>query len=111
MYVLPSTQTAAAADVAATLIANAVDLHEHPGVLRAPAIQLDPDSDLGARLVTTHVPSLSPSEIETALSRGTAFAHTLVKRSLITQAALTLQGRTIAVVPEKTVSKGTLAHA
>jgi uncharacterized protein len=39
--------TAAAADAAATLIANAVDLPGHAAVRRAPACSLDPDSDLG----------------------------------------------------------------
>ncbi|MGB3243381.1 MAG: UPF0280 family protein, partial [Sulfitobacter sp.] len=42
---------AAAADVAATLIANAVDLPGHPAVQRMPANQLSPDSDLVHRLV------------------------------------------------------------
>jgi uncharacterized protein len=40
---------AAMADAAATLIANAVDLPGHPAVLRAPACDLSPDSDLGMR--------------------------------------------------------------
>ena len=42
---------AAMADAAATVIANAVDL-DHAAVLRRPASALDPDSDLGDRLVT-----------------------------------------------------------
>ena len=51
--------TAAEADVAATLIANAVDLPGHPAIRRQPAQDLQPDSDLGPRLVTTHVGPLS----------------------------------------------------
>ena len=43
-------RTASEADVAATMICNAVDLPGHPGVGRAPADSLQPDSDLGARL-------------------------------------------------------------
>ena len=44
---------AAAADAAATLIANAVDLPGHSAIIRQPANELSPDSDLGERLVTT----------------------------------------------------------
>ena len=40
-------ETAARADAAATLIANAVDLPGHPSIHRVPARDLDPDSDLG----------------------------------------------------------------
>ncbi len=39
-------ETAAAADAAATIIANAVDLPGHPGIVRQPASSLQPDSDL-----------------------------------------------------------------
>jgi uncharacterized protein len=61
---------AAAADAAATLIANAIDLPDHPNVTRVPACDLDPQSDLGARLVTRDVGLLSSEEIEQALARG-----------------------------------------
>ena len=47
--------TAAQADAAATIIANAVDLPGHPAVIRCPANELQPDSDLGSRLVTRDV--------------------------------------------------------
>ena len=46
---------AAMADAAATIIANAVDLPGHPGITREPARALQPDSDLGGRLVTRAV--------------------------------------------------------
>ena len=49
---------AAMADAAATIIANAVDLPGHPGVVRVPARDLAPDSDLGDRLVTQGVGEL-----------------------------------------------------
>ena len=49
-------RTAAMADAAATVVANAVDLPAHPGVLRHPANTLQPDSDLGDILVTRGVP-------------------------------------------------------
>src|SRR5207253_4439685 len=57
-------ETAAAADAAATLIANAVDLPGHPSISRVPARELAPDSDLGARLVTQDGGELSDGEIE-----------------------------------------------
>src|SRR5215471_8358143 len=41
--------TAAQADAAATIIANAVDLPGHPAIIRQPANELQPDSDLGPR--------------------------------------------------------------
>lgn len=103
--------TAAAADVAATLIANAVDLPDHPNIERTPAATLNPDSDLGLRAVTTHVPQLSQREIQTALANGARYAQTLVDRGLICQAALTLQGQSMLITAETTPQIGTLVHA
>lgn len=82
--------TAAAADVAATLIANAVDLPGHPAVERRPAAELSPDSDLGPRLVTVAVGDLSPEEIQTALDGGAKAAETMRRKSLVAAAFLTL---------------------
>lgn len=84
-------QSAAEADVAATLIANAVDLPGHPAITRLPACEIDPDSDLGARLATQHVASLSKEEIAAALTRGLAVAEPMAARGLIRSAALFLQ--------------------
>ncbi|MFG1344227.1 UPF0280 family protein [Xanthobacter autotrophicus DSM 431] len=91
--------TASMADAAATVVANAVDLPDHPGVLRVPASDILPDSDLGARLVTRHVPELSASERAEALGRGLAMARTLAGRGLICAAALHLQGETASTDP------------
>ncbi len=82
---------AASADVAATLIANAVDA-DHPAVERQPATALDPDSDLGDRLVTTAVGPLPGAVIAAALAAGLARAEQLQRRGLIFDAALVLQG-------------------
>lgn len=68
----------AIADAAATLIANAVDLPGHPAVRRSPAVALDPDSDLGDRLVTTEVGPLSDGDVDAALERGARTADALV---------------------------------
>ncbi len=83
-------QTAAAADVAATLIANAVDLPGHPAIERTPACELSPDSDLGVQLVTTNVGNLDGVEVEAALAAGTDFATSLIGTGRIAGALLSL---------------------
>lgn len=88
-------KTAAKADVAATLIANAVNLPEHPGIAREPANHLAPDSDLGDRSVTIRVPPLATNDIQTALAAGQKSATIMLANGLITGAILHLQGRTI----------------
>ncbi len=98
-------RTASAADAAATIIANAVDLPGHPGVVRRPASDIQPDSDLGARLVTREVAALSRDEIETALQSGAGCARNLLTRGLIEGAALFLQGhRMIVAMPGEALS-------
>ena len=87
-------RTAAEADAAATMIANAVDLPGHSGITRQPAQELAPDSDLGPRLVTTHVASLSAPDISTALTSGLEFSRHCLSRGLIGGACLMLQGQT-----------------
>jgi ApbE superfamily uncharacterized protein (UPF0280 family) len=84
---------AATADVAATLIANAVDLPFHPAIRREPACDIQPDSDLGGRLVTTDVGQLGDSEIAVALDRGLVVAEDYRLRGLIEAAALFLGGQ------------------
>lgn len=83
---------AAAADVAATLIANAVDLPGHPGVTRRPASELSPDSDLGNLLVTTDVAALPEVDVQEALNSGSSFTRQLIRDGLIIGAVLSLQG-------------------
>jgi ApbE superfamily uncharacterized protein (UPF0280 family) len=90
-------RTASQADAAATIIANAVDLPGHPAIARCPASELQPDSDLGARLVTRGVGELSDSEIEGALESGTACARKLLAAGLIDGAALRLHGEMVVV--------------
>lgn len=84
--------TAAQADAAATVIANAVDLPRHAAIDRCPASELQPDSDLGARLVTRAVGALSRSEIRAALESGAECARQLFDRGLIEGAVLQLCG-------------------
>jgi hypothetical protein len=84
---------AAGADAAATLIANAVDLPGHPGIRRAPAQSLSPDSDLGTRLVTTDVSGLTERDVAMALDTGLAVAEDFAARGLIIASCLALAGR------------------
>ncbi len=85
--------SAAAADAAATLIANAVDC-DHATIRRRPAQELDPDNDLGPRLVTIEVPPLPHAVVEEALDRGARYAAALLSQGLIAGALLCLQGET-----------------
>lgn len=85
---------AAAADAAATIVANAVDLPGHPAVVRVRAREFAPDSDLGNRLVTQAVGELTVEEVNQALKAGTRTAERLLKIGLIRSAALSLQGET-----------------
>lgn len=85
---------AAAADAAATMIANAVDLPGHPAVMRRPARDLSPDSDLGGRLVTVGVGRLITHDCAQALAAGVERARSLLDRGLIAGAKLSLRGAT-----------------
>lgn len=83
---------AAAADAAATVIANAVDVDD-TRIARRPANTLKDDSDLGARLVTVDVPALPAALLAQALDAGLACAQGLRARGLIWHAALVCQGQ------------------
>lgn len=85
---------AAAADAAATLIANAVDI-DSPAIRRVPASALDPDSDLRDMPVTAEVGLLTRAEIERALGHGLKRAEDLRRRGLVAGAALMLRGTTV----------------
>lgn len=85
------------ADVAATLIANHIDLPGSNKVTRASASSLSPDTDLGERLVTVDVQTLTCEERQLALSKGECFAQTLVSKGLINSAVLTLQNERLVV--------------
>lgn len=94
--------TAAAADVAATLIANAATADD-PAIRRQPATDVDPDSDLGDRLVTVDVGPLTPRTVEKALAAGQSAANAMRAAGLIHAAILSLAGQTaISAPPEFT---------
>lgn len=85
-------ESAAQADAAATLIANACDLPDHPLVTRDAAYNLHPDSDLGARLVVTDCAELCDQDKGLALERAFRCADDMMTRGLIAGAAVFLQG-------------------
>lgn len=71
-------RTAAIADASATLIANAIDIPDHPLIKRTKASLLNPDSDLGARLVTVDVGAITPAETQSALNSGRRVASSMI---------------------------------
>jgi ApbE superfamily uncharacterized protein (UPF0280 family) len=89
---------AAAADAAATMIANAVDC-DFPGIIRMPANQLKDDTDLGSLPVTIDVPPLPPEAVAAALESGRAEAQHWRTRGSLYAAALFLQGEVQLVLP------------
>jgi uncharacterized protein len=104
-------RSAALADAAATMIANAVDLPGHTAIRRRPAQDLAPDSDLGARLVTVAVGALSRAEIALALNRGATLARALTLRGVIGSACLALGGQTCVVDAAPAQIEPELSHA
>ena len=88
-------RTAAEADAAATMIANAV-IVDHPAIQRLPAREVKEDSDLGDLPVTVSVGPLPERERAAALRSGAARAEALRSRGLIHAAYLSLQGQALA---------------
>ena len=105
-------RTAAQADAAATVIANAVNVND-ARVQRAPAASLKDDSDLGQRLVTTGVPPLPPALVLQALQAGLATARALQSDGLIDSALLVCQQQALQTsenAPSKTLQAIQLEH-
>lgn len=90
--------SAATADAAATIIANAVDLPGHSAILRIPACEIFPDSDLLDVPVTRDVGPLLLREIEEALDAGAHVAEELRGQGLIHAASFCLKERVRLVV-------------
>ena len=84
-------RTAAQADAAATIVGNAVDLPGHPAIDRRPANEIDPDSDLGNRLVTFDVGLLSDETVSAALDAGQSIGDILLQVGLIEGSVLVLR--------------------
>ncbi|MEN3367347.1 MAG: uncharacterized protein V7606_4621 [Burkholderiales bacterium] len=84
--------TAAAADAAATMIANRVNC-DHPSIERAPANSLKDDTDLGELPVTVDVGVLPFDMVQAALEQGAWQANCLLRSNIIFGAVMTLQGQ------------------
>ena len=82
-------RSAAEADAAATIIANATDVQD-AAIIRRPARELDPDSDLGELPVTVDVGPLPPDAVAAALAAGMRTAETLLREGLIEGVLLAL---------------------
>ena len=91
-------ESAAAADAAATLIANAVTV-DHPAIESAPAASLREESDLGERFVTVAAGPLPVEAKAAALDAGLAEARVMQRAGLIDSARLALQGETRTLAP------------
>ena len=88
--------TAAEADAAATMIANAVDVDD-PAIRRLPAREVKDDSDLGDLPVTVAVGRLSNARRTRAISNGAARARKILSKNLIVAAYIQLQGEVVVV--------------
>ena len=103
---------AARADVAATLISNAVDLPDHHAVTRRPASSVDETSDLGDLQVVVGCGPLGEHDKAKALTSGRSRAEEYTERGLIAGAALFLQGQSVTTGPAKlTIDQRTLNYA
>ena len=91
-------RTAAQADAAATMVANAVNV-DHPGIERVPARDIQAESDLGSLLVTRDVPVLDDETIQQALDAGEVAANKYLDDKLIERAAIRLQGH-VRIIPD-----------
>lgn len=84
--------SAAEADAAATMIANAVDVSD-AAIVRKRASSLRDDTDLGDLPVTVHVPPLAPEQVQAALAAGRRRAEALQQAQRIVACVLSCQGR------------------
>jgi uncharacterized protein len=102
--------TAAQADAAATIIANAVNVDD-PAIHRLPASQCKDDSDLGDIAVTVDVPLLAPATVRRALDAGAARARSLQTGGNAWAAMLVCQGQWRLVEPLCSITAATPCDA
>ena len=89
-------RTAAEADAAATMIANAVNVDD-PAIRRLPAHEVKDDSDLRDLLVTVGVGQLSDEQRAKAISCGADRARQILSKNLIVAAYIQLQGKMVVI--------------
>ena len=87
--------TAAQADAAATVVANAVNVQD-ARIVRRPAWEVKDDSDLGSIPVTVDVPDLPPALVRQALQAGLEKAQELQAGGHLWCALLSCQGQWMA---------------
>ena len=80
----------AMADAAATMIGNAVDIHNHPKIKKQQANEMYEDSDLKNLLITVEVGLLTKVEIKEALKNGYQTALQYINKDLINTALIQL---------------------
>ena len=97
-------RTAADADAAATMIANAVNV-EDPAIRRLPAQAVKDDSDLGDLLVTVNVGQLTDGQRRRAISNGAARAREILSKNLIVAAYIQLQGEMLVVGGQSLIAR------
>jgi uncharacterized protein len=85
-------ETASLADAAATAVANASSV-EDAQVVRRPAEELDPYTDIRGLLVTVKAGPLSEAKKSMALERSIRRAEELISRNVILGAFVAVQGR------------------
>ena len=95
-------RTAAQADAAATIVANAVNVQD-ARIVRRPACEVRDDSDLGAIPVTVDVPALPAAQVQRALQQGLQKAQELQSAGLLWFALLACQGQVAATAQEAAV--------
>ena len=101
---------AAAADVAATLIANAIDLPHHPSIKKSVASELAPDSDLGERKVTVDVGKLTSAEVQRALAAGRRHAQDMIDAGQIIGVYASLTDEMFSLHPKNEHPEGYLIN-
>jgi ApbE superfamily uncharacterized protein (UPF0280 family) len=101
--------TAAQADAAATVIANAVDVAD-AAIQRRPASECKDDSDLGDIPVTVAVGPLAPAQVHRALDAGAERAAALQRLGLAWSVALVCQGQWRVVQPLSSGFPGALSQ-
>jgi len=97
--------TAAQADAAATVVANAVNVAD-ARIARRPACEVKDDSDLGAMLVTVDVPALPAALVRQALQAGLEKAQELQVAGHLWCALLSCQGHWMATPSARLALEG-----
>lgn len=87
---------AAIADAAATLIASSINI-ESEKIIRQPASEIEPDSDLGDKMVCVDVGKLSEEESIEALDKGVRMANGLLDEGHITGVFIFLQNQYVCI--------------